>query len=67
MARPPKYGAATTKAMRIRLTAAQRRDLEQVARENGTDLTGVIREAVNVYVADYREGDPVFCSPKLLH
>ena len=67
MARPAKYGAPATQAIRIRLTADQRRDLEQVAKQNDTDLTGLIREAVNSYVADCRDGEPAFCSPKLIH
>lgn len=67
MARPLKFGTATKQGIRIRLTAEQRRDLEQVARDNNTSLTGLIREAVNSYVADYRDGDPAFCGPKLIH
>jgi uncharacterized protein (DUF1778 family) len=39
----------------IRTTEDERRDLEQVARDNHTDLSGFIREAVNEAVADYRE------------
>lgn len=39
----------------VRVTAGQRLDLRRVADENQTNLSGVIREAVNEYVADYRE------------
>lgn len=67
MARPSKFGAPASQAIRIRLTAEQRRDLEEVARENCTDITGLIRDAVNSYVADCREGEPAFCSPKRIH
>ena len=55
MPRRPAFDAAATARVSIRLTPAQRRALTQVAQENRTDLTGVVREAVNVYVADYRE------------
>lgn len=39
----------------VRITPSQRRHLEQVAADNRTSLTGVVREAVNEYVADYGE------------
>lgn len=45
------------------MTPSQRRDLERVAVENQTDVAGVIREAVNEYVSDYRERK-VFRLPK---
>lgn len=60
MARPAKFGTPATDAIRIRLTPDQRRELEQVARDNQMDLTTVIREAVTTFVADYREGNPGF-------
>ena len=63
MARPSLFGEAATEMIRVRVTRSQRRDLEQVARENRADLSGVIRDAVNTYVADYRER-PVFRSPE---
>jgi len=44
----------------VRVTAAQLDDLRRVAQVNQTDLSGVIREAVNGYVADFRDDDPVF-------
>lgn len=59
MARPTEFEEPTTARICVRLTPTQRKDLEQVARDNGTDITGVIREAVNEYVADYQDR-PVF-------
>jgi hypothetical protein len=64
MARPTRFDAPATSRVAIRLTPVQRRDLERVAHENQTDLAGVIRQAVNEYVADYREIG-VFRLPKL--
>jgi hypothetical protein len=37
------------------LTVAERADLQQVAKENRQSVAAVLREAVNEYVADYRE------------
>jgi hypothetical protein len=53
MARPAIFGEPASEAIRVRVTPRQRRDLEQVARANHTDVAGVIRDAVNEYVADY--------------
>lgn len=55
MARPARFGSAATETIRVRVTPQQKHDLERIARENHTDLSGVIREAVNEYVADFRE------------
>ena len=63
MSRPSRSDTAATDTIRVRVTPAERRDLEQVARQNRTDLSGVIREAVNEYVADYRD-DPAFRGTK---
>lgn len=60
MARPPTFGTPATAAIRIRVTPAQRQTLEAVAHDNHTTVAGVIRDAVNGYVADYRDGPPVF-------
>lgn len=55
----PKVGRPTldaepaTDRIQVRVTPGQRLDLLRVAEENGTDISGVIREAVNEYVADY--------------
>jgi hypothetical protein len=61
--RPTRFDEAATERVAIRLTPIQRRDLKQVAKENRTDLAGVIREAVNEFVSDYRETG-VFRLPK---
>jgi len=44
--------------VRVRVTSAQRIELRRVASENGCGMSGVIREAVNEYVSDYRERGP---------
>ena len=64
MARPAMFGQPASDAIRVRITRSQRRELEQVARENSSNIAAVIREAVNEYVADYREGAAVFRGPK---
>ena len=64
MARPRRFNEPASKAIRVRVTPQQRIELEQVARENQTDVSGVIRDAVNDYVADYRDTNPVFRSTK---
>jgi hypothetical protein len=51
--RPRSIDPATT-AIRVRVTDAQRLDLRRVAAENRTNISGVIRQAVNEYVSDYR-------------
>lgn len=58
--RPRKYDEPAAASIRIRVTVAQRLDLERAAKDNGLDLTAAIREAVNEWVADYRESGPVF-------
>jgi hypothetical protein len=60
MANHRQFDEPTTVILRIRVTPAQRRDLEQVARDNRDTVSGVIREAVNEFAADYRENRPVF-------
>lgn len=56
----PQYDTRADVVVRVRLTEEQRQDLEQVARDNGTTLSGAIREAINEFAADYRENNPVF-------
>lgn len=63
--RPPVFGEPAEARICIRVTLEQRSALEQVARENATDLSGVIREAVNSFVNDYREDGSVFRHTKL--
>lgn len=53
--RKPRNDTAASDGLSIRLTIAERTDLESVAKESGTTLTEVLREAVNEYVADYRD------------
>ena len=60
--RPAKFGEPATETIRVRVTRQQRCALEQAARENQTDLAGVIRDAVNDYVAQYGEAE-VFRGP----
>jgi len=55
MARPRHYDDPASTRVTIRLTADQRQDLEQVAREHHQPLSGVIRDSINTYVNDYRE------------
>jgi hypothetical protein len=64
--KPRVPGACSSMRLSIRLTPEERRDLEAVARENHTNLADVLREAVNEYVADYRERplfEPVSAAP----
>lgn len=63
MSRPTRADAPATDTIRVRVTPDEKRDLQQVARQNGTDLSGVIRDAVNEYVADQRD-DPAFRGTK---
>lgn len=54
-----------TESLRVRVSAAQRLDLRRVAEDNGTNMSGVIREAVNEYVSDYRDRRLFRRAPKL--
>jgi len=60
MARPSNFEQAANVPIRVRVTHFQYKDLKQVAADNHTDVSGVIRDAVNAYVADYRDNNPVF-------
>lgn len=55
MPRPLMFDAAATETIKVRVTPEQKRDLARIADANQTDLAGVIREAVNEYVADFRD------------
>lgn len=55
----PQRGDVASVTIQIRLTPNERADLEQVAKDNHTSLTDIIRESVNEFVADYRD-KPVF-------
>ncbi len=53
--RPLINDVPATARIELRVTPAQRLDIKRVAQENGTGMSGVMREAINEYVADYRE------------
>lgn len=45
-----------TETIHVRVSPRQRAELEQVAAECGADLSTVIRESVDSYCGDFREG-----------
>jgi hypothetical protein len=51
----PRSTDPATSMIQVRVTPGQRLELRRVAEDNRTHVSGVIREAVNEYVADYRE------------
>jgi hypothetical protein len=53
--RPPIADTSATERVSLRVTPAQRLELRRVASENRTGVAGILREAVNEYVADYHE------------
>jgi len=53
--RPPLHDVPVTARIYVRVTPAQRLELRRVASENQTGVSGIIREAVNEFVADYDE------------
>jgi hypothetical protein len=53
-------GVRSSRRLWIRLTPDEREDLDQVAAENHTCVTDVIRLAVNSFVSDYKDGEVVF-------
>lgn len=53
--RRPRADVRSTERVGTFLTESEREDLLEVARENGQSVAAVLREAVNEYVADYRE------------
>jgi hypothetical protein len=53
--RPPIADVPSTARIELRVTPAQRLELRRVAGENQTGVAGMLREAVNEYVADYHE------------
>jgi hypothetical protein len=56
--RPPIADVPSTARIEFRVTPAQRLELRRVASDNRTGVAGIIREAVNEYVADYGEKRP---------
>jgi hypothetical protein len=53
--RPPIHDVPVTARIYVRVTPAQRLELRRVASDNQTGVSGIIREAVNEFVADYDE------------
>jgi hypothetical protein len=53
--RPPLADVPSTARIELRVTPAQRLELRRVASENRTGVAGILREAVNEYVADYTD------------
>jgi hypothetical protein len=49
---------AATARIEVRVTPAQRLEIQRVASDNRTGLSGILREAVNEFVADYGEKPP---------
>lgn len=58
--RPSRMGEPSMSRVEFRLTADERAALLVVAKENRLPTATLIREAVNCFVSDYREGDVVF-------
>lgn len=56
--RPPLYEAPASARISLAVTPAQRLELRRIASDNGSGLSGIIREAVNEFVADYGERRP---------
>ena len=56
--RPTLYDTQADARISLNVTPAQLAELKLVARENRTTVSGIIREAVNEFVADYDERRP---------
>ena len=56
--RPPIAGVPSTARIEVRVTPAQRLEIRRVASENRTGVAGIIREAINEFVADYGGRQP---------
>lgn len=63
--RPAQFDEPMRESIRIRVTPAQREDLLRVSREVQMPVATLIREAVNCFVADFREGDGPFRGPEV--
>lgn len=55
MARPRFYEERASQYVKVRVTPSQKAALREVASENRANVARVVRDAVNEYVADYRE------------
>lgn len=53
--RPPIADVPSTARIELRMTPAQRLELRRVASDHRTGMAGILREAVNEFVADYGE------------
>jgi hypothetical protein len=58
--RPPVFDVPASRRISVAVTPAQLLELRRVAAENGGSMTGIIRQAVNEFVADYDERRPPF-------
>lgn len=47
--------APASTSIHVRVTPAQRLDIRRVAEETGTNTSGILREAVNEFVGDFRD------------
>jgi len=56
--RKPLFDVPASQRIYVNVTPAQRLELRRVASVSQTGVAGVIREAVNEYVADFNERRP---------
>jgi hypothetical protein len=56
--RPPLFDVPATARVTFALTPAQHLELQRVASDNRTGVSGIIREAVNEFVSDYGDRPP---------
>lgn len=62
LGRPPLFDAEASDRIAVNVTPTQYRELQHVARAHGQTVSALIREAVNVFVADY--GEPHLFPPR---
>lgn len=53
--RPSVYGVATTTSLRVRVTAAHYTAVRRIAAVRGTDIAGVLREALDDVIEEEQE------------
>lgn len=53
--RPTLESEPVSARIQLRVTPAQRLELRRVAQDNRTNVSGVLREALNEYVSDYQD------------
>ena len=61
--RPPIADTPATARISVRVTPAQRLELQRMASDNQTGVAGLLREAINEVVADSHDRRP-FVHPK---